>query len=140
MQGRSAWTGQPGDRLVEVRVPSMTRWGTPRGEQVLLVEPEHEAELRGFLKYAVRFGRTALVSYLACSVVAVVGAVIGAYSPVGRWLIIGSLLALGGLLFGFPFATPETVATVGVRRSRQLARGAGALLIALALAAVRVSR
>lgn len=135
---RSAWTGRPAAELIEVQVPAMTRWGTPAGEQTLLVEPKHEAELRRFVTFAVRNGRQALVLYLGSSVLCLAGALLGPAFPAGRWLLVGGLLLLGGSMVAYPFATPETVAAIGLDRSRRMARVAGLALVALAIGTAAV--
>ena len=135
---RSSWTGREAPRLVEVRLPAVTRWGTPQGEETHLVEPEHEAALRRFVGYAVRNARFALVSYLACALLALAGALLGPRTPTGGLLLVLGLLLLGASLVAYPFATPETVARLGFRRSRNLARVVGVCvwLLAIVIAAI----
>lgn len=132
--GRSIWTGRHTDRLVEVTVPGISRFGKVRGVLQVLVEPEHEAETRRFFDYAARFGRLFLALVLVSTAILLAGAFVSPRDFVaGQLLVALGLLALGGVVLVFPFATPETVAMVGLRRSIRLARAAGGATLVGAL-------
>lgn len=133
MNERSIWTGRRAAPLIEVSIPSISRLGTPAGETTVFVEPEHEAELRRFAHFAQRNGRRALALLVAGTILALVGALLVAAWPPGMWLVAAATLLLGVTIVVFPFATPETVAWLGLERSRLIARIGGAVLITMAL-------
>lgn len=133
MEGISAWTGRRGTSLREVRLPTTNRFGRPSGEAAFLVEPEHEEEMRRFVGYANRYGRLFLVLVIGLSVVSVAAALLGPLWGGAIWVVNAAMLLLGLTIWIFPFSTPETTATVGLRASRRLARIGGAVVIAMAV-------
>ena len=132
---RCIWTHETSDRTVPVTldVPSSTGGGaTQRTVDVL---PEHEADLRAYNARATRYGRPFVLAMLAFSAlllgVAVGGAVLGLSETLVSRLVGLGVAAIGWLTIAFPFATPQTVGMLGVRRSIHLARGLGVLTVAL---------
>lgn len=132
MQGRSIWTGRTSDGLMEVSLPGVSRWGTPTAEERFLVEPKHEAELRAYVAHARKWGRFCLVSVLLLSLICLGASTVVVVWPPAMLVIALATFLLGALVIAFPFATPETVAWLGIQRSVKLARVAGVLVLVLA--------
>ena len=136
MGRRSDWTGRRAELLIEVHLPSVTRWGTPAGESAYFVEPKHEAELRRFVADVVRSARPALIANIVGGVLASWGA--PRADPTGRWLHLTGLALLGIGISIFPFTHLVVPRAFGIRRSRGLDRlvGAGMVVYAAAKAVV----
>lgn len=131
--GKSIWTGRKSDSLIEVEVPGMNRFGGPAPSQKVWVEPEHEEELRRFVDLALRRGRFFLAVMLGGSVVMTAASVLIPVWPWALWGVTGGLAAMGVTIVLCPFATPETVRTIGIRRSVALARVAGVVTVGMAI-------
>lgn len=131
---RSMWTGRRSEELIEVRLPGVTRFGTPTTEvESFWVETEHEQQLRAYVEYARRWGRTFLALVLSGTAVSLVASLLIASWPPARWIVTGALLVLAATIVVFPFPTPETVALFGIRRSVVLGRVGGGLVAAVAI-------
>ena len=135
MDPKCAWTGKRSSRAVKITVDGVDRIGRPAPPEVLHVLPEHEQDLRAFAGRARRFGSTFLVAVLALTLGMVAAAVLGG---AGVWstrvtaVVVGMLVSLQGFLFvAMPFATPETVQMMGIRRAMLLVRVLGLFTIAL---------
>lgn len=114
----------------------MNRLGRPTSPMRVHVLPEHEAKLRLHAERIRRYGTPFLVAIVVLSVLIFVAALLPALGDGWRRpaiLVTGVLLGLmGALVVALPFTTPETTAFFGVRRSIQIARVSGAILIVLA--------
>lgn len=130
---KSIWSGKHSASLKEVTLPGMTRFGGRAPDVSQFVEPEHEAELRRFIDYSIRFGRLFLTLVMAASLLAVVGASLAPVWPWALWICLVATVAIGVTIIVFPFATPETVAWLGIRRSRTLARYGGIIVVGIAV-------
>jgi len=131
--GRSVWTGRRSDSLIEVEVPGMNRFGGPAPSEKVWVEPEHEEELRGYIDLALRRGRFFLGVMLGGSVVMTAAAMMTPVWPWAMSVVTGGLAAMGVTIVFCPFSTPETVKTIGIRRSVVLARVAGIATVCMAI-------
>ncbi len=119
------WCGSSDGELKTITVETPTRFATSTKEETMSVHPEHESELRAFNKEVQAHGKRFLTLSLFFGVVLpmiglgglpfVSGAVVS--SVIGL-----STLALGVVLYLYPFATPETVEMLGVKKSVRLVR------------------
>lgn len=110
---RCIWSHQhdPGTR------PIVIKPGKGYVEETHWVCPAHEEQFRRFHASVMRRGYTFL-ALLGLIVVASWGLVLF-QSAVGVALL---LLGIGAVMLAFPFATPQTVQMLGVRRSVRLVR------------------
>lgn len=136
MTTRSVWTGKQASKVVKVRLPIVDRFGRRDGEREFQVEPEHERALRTYVGQVNRWAAPVLLAVLLLLVVALGGAVLAAttHARTGVALSGFATLALGSLAWLFPFATPETVAAIGIEPARRLARAGGVVLIVMGTA------
>ena len=138
MTPRCAWTGQRSDRAVEITVPGTDRFGRPAEPDAHTVLPEHEADLRAFADLAQRAGRPFLLAILALTVGIVAVALLGTFGVLSdaasAWGAGLGCMGMGLLMIALPFATPEAVAALGVRRSMLLARVSGVVVAGVGLA------
>jgi cation transport ATPase len=127
------WTGTRDARAQAIEIPATDRWGRKTAPQTVHVLPEHADELRAFATQAQRMGRTFLVGVLGLSALTLLPIalhVMGLWSEAAVGVAVGLITAaVGALVIAFPFATPETAAMLGVRRSIRVARWVGALTI-----------
>lgn len=128
MRGRCAWTGKLADHLKEVRLTVPDRFGSNPHEETFLVAPEHEGELRTYTERLTRHSRHFFLLMTAGVLAAIVFALLRSIEGIAA-----SFVGMGIIGLACPFATPETVQMVGVRRSRQIARAGGVLVIALGI-------
>lgn len=140
MELRCTWSGERSNRVVPISIPGTDRFGRPAEDRSVHVLPEHADQLRAFAALVQRKGRLFLGSIVALVLAALGAALLGSaglLSDRTSTAVAGlSVAGLGILLVFLPFATPETVAWLGVRRSVRLARilGAVALLLGLLIA------
>lgn len=133
---RCVWCNQPDG---EMRTVTVLAEGLQR--RTMTVHADHEAS---FLAWHARVARDTprFVTTIAFMPLALLAA-LGVAALVGRpaiALVLGlALIALAVFMWMHPYATPQTVRLIGVRRSIALAR-AGALLLGLVglLAAIAV--
>ena len=124
---RCAWSGKAlsVSRSIEVAFPD---WALRPRPAVLWVSPENEPRLRAFMARWARYARL----FGALQLGLVLAMFLGIFLRVA--LVSGvALLGSGFTVMALPFATPETVRTVGAQRGQKLARLGGAALIALGL-------
>ncbi len=139
MEGRSLRTGKHASNLHEVRLDPWPLLGNKRGEQTLLVEPEHQAELRAFVEYARRSAKAFWALLVASLVLCLGGTLLSlAWAP-AIWAVPAGLLLLTWMLVAYAFATPETIRAMGIRRSVILARVGAGVMFALAVATVLIA-
>ncbi|WP_373048999.1 hypothetical protein [Vulgatibacter sp.] len=101
----------------------------------MLVEPEHEAKLRAFVDYARRSVKAFWALLVASLVLCLGGTLLSlAWAP-AIWAVPAGLL-LTWMLVAYPFATPETIRAMGIRRSVILARVGAGMMFVLAVATV----
>ena len=138
MTPKCLWTGQRSDRAIEITVPGTDALGRSIDVQTLTVLPEHEADLRAFADRARRMGRPFLVTILSLTAAILVVAALGTFEVISgaasAWGVGLGCIGMGVLMVALPFATPETVAAFGVRRSITLACVSGVIVIAVGLA------
>jgi len=128
------WCGSSDGEFKTITVETPTRLAMSTKEETLIVHPEHEAELRAFNEKARAHGKRFLIlALLFGAIVPIVGAgllpfVVGAgllpfVSDAVVTIVIGvSTVALSVVLYLYPFATPETVDMLGVKKSVRLVR------------------
>ena len=131
------WTHETSDRVVPVTLDVPSNTGGERTERTLHVLPEHEADLRAYNDRVATHGRTFVRSMFGLSAVLLGVAVGGA---VADWptsivsAVVGlGVSAIGWLMIAFPFATPQTVGALGIRRSVRLTRVLGAVTVGLGI-------
>lgn len=119
---RCIWSGQrdAGTREVVLRPDPVHR------PEAFAVCPAHEAEFLAFHERVFRRQYRFLAGMGVIVVAAIAAALIG--EP---WAAAIALVFAGTVVFVYPFATPQTVALVGVRRSIALARGLALLTVGL---------
>jgi len=132
LEGRSIWTGRRSASLVSVDVDARILLGGPSGAGGLLVEAQHEEELRRFVAYAERSRTKFWILFSVALASMVAGGAFSVVWPKARWAV-----AAGALLFAltalvFPFATPQTIRVFGLRRSRQIVRWSSVAMLGLA--------
>jgi len=115
------------DRVKEIEVPMVDRFGRNPQPKTVNVLPEHEDELRSYVEDVNEHAFTMLMSVLSISVLMVFAALLPAIGLSALTLpVVGGLMAAMGLiLVRYPIATPETIAMLGMRRSRTTARWLG---------------
>ena len=117
MQHRCAWTNEPAVDLKEVVLVVLNRFGIRPAPKTFFVLPEYEEKLRKFVQLGHRFG----LAFLTSMVVLTLAIPIAALTR--RYVLAGTLVAAEGvLLIIFPFATPETVRSLGIGASITLVR------------------
>lgn len=140
MRERCAWTNERSDRLIAVELPGVNRLGRPAQPVTLHVLPEHAAELRIHAERVRRYGTPFLVAIVTLSILILAAALLPVFGDAWRRpAIVGTGIVLGlmgALVIALPFSTPETSRFFGLRRSIQIARASGALLVLMAAAIV----
>lgn len=136
---KSAWTGKASAGLIKLRLPTVDRIGRHAGEQVFLVEPKHEAELRQWVEFANRNGKRFLGLMIALSAASLLGSFLGVVWPGGYLIVAASLALMGVVTLRYPFTTPETVQLMGMKKARSLGRLGGVILIVMAAALALVT-
>lgn len=139
VRDRCVWCNGSEGPLRKIREVVPDRWGGNPEEREFPVHPRHESEARSFLR-RVREGAGFFMKVMLGSVVAgpVLAAVVIAAGAGGgseeTWaaVLVGPyVVALGLFIVRHPFATPETVEWLGLRRARSLARWTGWLTAAV---------
>lgn len=104
----------------------MDRWGRPTGVRRFPVDPRHRQALFAFSAFSARYGPRFLPALGLWLVATVVASYVRGIAGAGLGLV---LLAL--LMFALPFATPETVAMLGIRTSVVLMRCLAGVIVLL---------
>lgn len=130
---RSSWTNKATGTLIEVRLTTVDRIGRMGKEEVFLVEPKYEAELRRWVDYVNRNAKRFLALTIGLSLVAVVGSFLVNAWPDAYWVVSVALVLMGLTFLVYPFSTPETVKMVGMRRARTLGRVGGFVVILMGI-------
>ncbi len=126
MANRCAWTNEEAENLREIVLTVPDRLGTHPAPKTFRVLAEYEQKLRRFTRHLERFGLTFVLSILVLTAVLPIAAVMR------RYTLLGVILVLLGIEFVvFPFATPETVKSVGFGSSIVLARAVGFITIVI---------
>lgn len=135
---RCIWCNQEDASVREVTLPVVGRWGAHPTERALAVHEEHAEALRAFVAHANRNGRRFVLGIVGVSLVMlVVPAGVTAFGgdPHLVPFAVGAGTALiGAMTVAWPFATPQTVAMLGIERSVRLVRRVGGGLVFLGLA------
>ena len=127
-RGTCAWAGVAADDLEPVELETVDRFGRRAGPRVFWVRPRHRDAFLAHGARVRRWGRWLLPFLVVGVALMVAGAAFA--GPIG----LGFGLGLLGILFvALPFATPETVEMLGVRKSVAVVRGMG---VAMAVAGV----
>lgn len=116
-QRRCVWCGRESEALESLELPTLDRWGRPTGAKRFPVDPQHREALLAFSAFTARYGPRFLPALGVWLVAMVVASWISGIAGAGV-----GLMLLGLLMFALPFATPETVAMVGIRASVVLVR------------------
>ena len=128
MRGRCAWTNRDSDQLKEIILVAPNRLGLQPTQRAFHVLPEFEPALRRHIERLRRFGLLFVLSVLLLTIALVMAAALQQLVPIAVMIAL-----IGVLLIAFPFATPETVALLGFRKSIILVRclGVGVLVLAV---------
>lgn len=130
------WSGRKSENLKRVRLKSLDRFTTPI-EKTFYVLPEHEQELRKFNDRFVNYSRNCLYGIIGLTLLTVAVSLAFAAFSISKKLLaiaIGLILfAMGTLIIVFPFATPETVQWLGIRKSKITVRILGLSTVALGM-------
>lgn len=123
------WCGEKGGELQRVSYAVKGKWGRRVQKVELSVHSRHRSNLDDYIDRYNRYAR-----FYVCSVVGLTAALIGLYL-LNAWIEIpvrpaGGLIvsAMGLLIAVFPFATPTTTGSFGVRSSRRLVRVLGTIV------------
>ena len=125
---RCEWSGADADDVEAIEAPTVDRFGRDAGRKVYWVRPQHRAAFLAWNAVFVRWSRWFLPLSAACIVIMVAASALAALRGLGAGLM---MLAL--LIFTMPYATPETVDMLGIRRSMLVVR---AMAIAMAVAGI----
>lgn len=143
MRKRCIWTGERSDDLVPVSVTTLNRFGTRPREETFYVQPQYEAAFRDFQADFVRHAGTFLKGLVLFMLAVLLTSALMLAGLLGEDLglvLMGVVTAaLGAGVYRFPFATPETVAMFGLRRSIRFARAAGVLTVITGVATMLLS-
>ncbi|NBC84695.1 MAG: hypothetical protein GVY25_00705 [Bacteroidetes bacterium] len=139
---RCIWSHETSDDVMEITVNVPDRLGRNPKPETLTVLPQYEEEVRAYADEVSRHGTRMLILTLGLSVLLVLASVL----PAAGWgrltLPVAGLLtaAIGGVLIRYPFATPETIKMMGMRRARTVVRWIAGftVLLGLGLAATGV--
>lgn len=133
MMRSCAWCGRSdGEKnIITVEVPD--RLTVSVREQTLTVHPEHEELMRSYAARLRAHGRRFLILVgLLGGLAPVLGTLLLVVQLAAGLAVIGSaVVALGVVLFVYPFATPETIRLTGAQTARILVRGAAVLVTGL---------
>jgi hypothetical protein len=136
---RCIWCNRSQQSLIEVVVPIVNRFGGDVADQTFQVHPEHEQEFRRFSAIVVQRGRAFIVGVLAISTLMLTLATVSMLIQSRRMAIMGTsacTILLSLALMRWPFATPETVGTLGVKQSVAVVRVLAIGLLAFGVAMV----
>lgn len=140
MEGRSIWTGRRGGSLVSVRIDTRKLLGGDLTSEELLVEPEHEAELRDFIAFVEQSLKKFWTFFLIGVVLVVTGSFLGAAWRSAIWLVVAGMVVLGATTIRFPFTTPQTIRLFGLHPSIRIARVLGVAQLFLAAWSATLTR
>ncbi len=126
---RCVWSGEVSSRLKPVELEVLGWMRSHR--KTFWVSPEHEAALRGFVAFRNRFVRVFGALLLVEALIVIAG--IAAREV---WVSCAGIIAIGFTVVAFPFATPQTIKQLGMRRARNVARAGGFVAIALGVASL----
>jgi len=135
---RCVWSNERSDAVIKITVAVPDRLGRNPTPTTMTVLPEHEDKVRAYSRAVAQDGKRMLILVLGLSVLLVLASVL----PAVGWEMLtlpvtGGLAAvLGGVLFRYPFATPETFQMMGMGRSRKVVRWLAAFIVLLGLGLV----
>ena len=125
---RCAWCGREGADLEAVHCD---------GES-MVVHPTHRADLERFCRRSANFKHLFVAVVIGFMLLGYAGQVVilaGAMGP--GLMIVGAAVGGTGLtLLAWPFATPQTVARLGVKRSAWIVRAVAVFVLAIAITIV----
>lgn len=131
------WTGERDSRAIPVELNTVDRLSFP-SEKTFYVLPEYEQKLRDFNKRLIKNGRLFLTLIIGLTLFLPFIALIGmAFSFSGSIILIsvGIITSLiGVVIILFPFATPETVKWIGLKKAITTARVTGIFTVLLGIA------
>lgn len=141
MARKCIWCNERGGELREITVTVPNRLGLDPHEEVVHVHAAHEPRARAFLarltRNATRFLIGIALVVVLMPVAVATGLLLGDTAETGARLVAaafaGLLLGLAVWLWVFPFATPETVRWLGIRKSMVAVRAGAVIVVALAL-------
>jgi archaellum biogenesis protein FlaJ (TadC family) len=114
------WTGTRDPRVIAITLKTLDNFTAPT-EKTFHVLPEYEQNLRRFNEKFVKWGRkfmTLIFGLILLLPVSVIIALIFSVSDSIILYAVGVIISLFGLaLVLFPFATPETVTWMGLKKS-----------------------
>jgi hypothetical protein len=126
MGRRCIWCNGSEGVVVERSAAIVDRFGTNATPQAFWTHAEHEVPMRDFVASANANARTVVIGIAVALLAILLGSVAVALAGEGGRLLgiaagVGTM-AIGALLVRWPFATPETVSLLGVRRSMTMVR------------------
>ncbi len=127
------WSHETSDRTISVALDVPSATGGEGSRRTVWVLPEHEADLRACNASVTRNGRLFLVATLGLSALVAVVASDVMGLPESASTAAGGLgvAAIGLVIAALPFATPQTIQMVGIRRSVVFVRALGLLVAAM---------
>lgn len=132
MSGKCAWCNRSDGVLQELQV----RDGGALIESdrtVVFVHAEHRERVCDYYRHFARWKMYFISAFLLLPFLLVVGAVMHSTGIIwGRFMLAGSVAAMGVVLLVLPFATPQTERAFGIARAKRLARLSAVLLLTVA--------
>lgn len=116
-ENRCIWSGEYTDELIPVEVESVSRFGKRMGRKIYFVQPEYKERLQSFCSFASRYSRWSLLILLLSILFFI-------YTSINYDLRGGGIgfASIGVVTYIFPFATPETIYWLGIRKSIKVVR------------------
>ncbi|WP_322569427.1 hypothetical protein [Rhodohalobacter sp.] len=125
------WSAKESDRLKSVTMETLNRFARP-ATKTYHVLPEHEEELRQFNRFFVQNARRFLGLIIFIILFLLLTPLIILLAPlsdhVALHLVGFSMMALGFVIYIYPFATPETLQVLGIKKSIIACRISGVLI------------
>ncbi|MFH0948031.1 MAG: hypothetical protein V1833_03435 [Elusimicrobiota bacterium] len=130
---RCVWCYKKNEGLKQIEVIVPNRFGMRAHKEIFYVcSSEHERYFKKVADYAKRFGFFFLV-IIGLSTVSVIAVSSLVCEEIVNYVVGSDISLIGILIIIFPFATPETVAILGVKKSIILMRVVGIVLLILGL-------
>lgn len=132
---RCIWTNRQSERVKEVKLLTMDRLGRNPREKSFYVLPGYEQKLIGFNDFLIRYKHIFLRLVFGLPVIPIVlvpFAISGFISgPIMVFIGGGVTMLIGCTILFFPLATPETVGMFGLKKSIQIVRILGVVVVLL---------
>ena len=120
-----AWSNDQSETVEAVSIPLVDWFGRTIGSATVYVLPQNNEVLTRHMRFRSRYARASFLIMIVLLAVLVISALFHT-----MWLVGVTLFAMAVLIWTFPFATPQTVAILGARKSIAAARIGSVVLAA----------